>query len=136
MMVADRSVGASPGRTALTRIPAWPSSSAAQHTSISTAAFVAQYGAWNREVRSALTDEIATNDPSPAAAMCGAAARNVRNVRTTRPALRSRSAACSSTGARRPVIVTTYPEAARRSAQARPMPLPPPVTSACRGGAP
>ena len=57
---AARSVGTSPGRTALTRTPARPSSSAALRTSVSRPALLTQYAAMNGCVSGAAIDEMAT----------------------------------------------------------------------------
>lgn len=118
----DISVGTSPGRTALTRMPAAPSSSAALRTSMSTPALVAQYGAWKRLDRTEFTDEIAMNAPPPFAASRGVACLSARNV-PVRLVSMTRCHACSGTcemGAIQPVpaaatIVRRWPLRSLRS---------------------
>src|SRR4051812_44643236 len=75
-----RSVGTRPGRTAFTRTPDAPSSSAALRTSASSAALLTQYGVIRRWVRGAAIDEIATIEPPPAAVIARAACLMVRNA--------------------------------------------------------
>src|SRR6266540_1279081 len=71
--------------------------------------------------------------PTSAVTQSRAACTSSRRLTSAcRQRIRSSRAVCSSTSARRPRITTWSPRSARAAAIARPMPVPPPVTTATR----
>src|SRR5215211_5965989 len=138
--------------------PRLPPSSATTFDSPSRPCFAATYAALYGDARSPCTDEMLMIRPQPCAYICGSACRTSRNGASSitrrirenasggnsstaatccRPALLTRMSTAASAisptpSASRSTRTTRAPAAANRCAQARPIPLAAPVTSAVR----